>query len=64
MFGRLKWALQGRPKVKYQGYHCGCCGKWIKEEFSLPIYQSYGEWWDTWRLCLECAEGGKKNEVY
>lgn len=41
--------------LKYPGFHCGCCGKWVDEAFEIPEYQSADPWWDTWGLCNECA---------
>lgn len=58
LFARLKWIFQGRPTVRYRGYCCGCCGKWVEEEFCLPTYQALDEWFDTWGLCSKCKEGG------
>jgi len=61
----LKWLIEGRPHVTYEGYHCGCCGSWEDEEFSIPTYKSYGKWADTWGLCSKCREPEKeeiKNE--
>ena len=42
--------------IHYKGVHCGICGKWVKEPFEIPEYQSYGKWWDTWGLCEECIK--------
>jgi hypothetical protein len=47
----LLWMLRGRPYLRYDGYHCGCCGRWIDESFSIPEYKSCGRWWDTWGVC-------------
>jgi len=46
--------------IQYRGYHCGICGKWVNEPFSVPEYQSAGEWWDTWGMCNECIKIGKE----
>lgn len=56
----LKWILKGKPMITYPGYNCGCCGKWIEEEFSIPEYKSEGEYWDTIGLCKDqkvCVRG-------
>ncbi len=53
----LKWILKGKPIIKYEGYNCGCCGKWVNEKFSVPEYKSVGRWWDTWGLCDGCFNG-------
>ena len=50
MISWLKWLLSGRPYIEYPGYHCGCCGKWVDDPFSMPTYKSIGSW-DTWGLC-------------
>ena len=55
-FRWLKWYLKGKPMVQYRGYHCGICGKWVNEPFSVPEYQSAEEWWDTWGVCEECVK--------
>lgn len=57
MFKWLKWIIKGRLIIYYLGFNCGCCGKWVKEPFSIPEYRSSGEWWDTWGLCNECQKG-------
>ena len=49
----LTWKLKGCPVITYHGYHCGLCGKWVKEQFSIPTYKSSGKWWDTWGLCKD-----------
>lgn len=56
-FRWLRWLWDGKPVVTYPGYHCGCCGAWTWEKFSILTYKSYGEWWDMWGLCRdECEE--------
>ena len=55
---RFIWLLKGMPKVSYDGFHCGLCGKWVNQEFSIPAYRSYGRWADTIGICLNCAGGG------
>lgn len=42
------------PYIKYNGFHCGCCGTWIEEEFTVPKWDSAGWWWDTIGLCNGC----------
>ena len=54
-FRWLKWHLKGKSMIQYRGYHCGICGKWVNEPFSVSEYQSAGEWWDTWGMCNECV---------
>lgn len=54
----LKWIWNGKTYIKYAGFNCGCCGKWIKKKFKVPKYQSQGKWCDTWGLCEECANSG------
>ena len=57
MFFRwLSWLLNGKPMLKYDGYNCGLCGKWIVEEFFVPTWDSNGEWWDTWDICDKCMK--------
>lgn len=58
MFKWLKWIWKGKPVIKYPGYHCGCCGKWVDWEFFIPTYKSMGEWWDTWGICSQCCLDG------
>jgi len=50
---KLKWRLNGKPMLKYEGFHCGCCGKWWDIPFEIPEYKSCGSWWDGWGLCPE-----------
>ena len=57
----LKWLIKGRPHITYEGHHCGCCGHWTDEKFSIPTFQSCGKWWDTWGLCNTCIKGGKED---
>ena len=54
ILAKLRWLLKGRPYLRYPGYHCGCCGKWVEKSFSVPVYKSQGEWGDTWGLCEAC----------
>lgn len=58
---RHQWKRAGRPMVHYDGFHCGCCGRWHGIPFEIPLYESVGKQWDTWGLCPEgtgCASGG------
>lgn len=57
---KLWWKLFRKDYVYYDGYNCGLCGKWVNEKFQLPSYDSAGEWWDTWGMCEECAEAGRR----
>jgi len=50
---KLKWIKNGRPVIKYAGFHCGCCGRWWPIPFEIPEYDSAGKWWDTWGICPE-----------
>lgn len=56
----LKWVWKGKPYKKYSGFHCGCCGKYVKRKFKVPTYESNGDWADTWGLCDECGNGNNK----
>ena len=56
-FRWLIWKRNGQTTIKYPGFHCGCCGEYIKQEFEIPTYKSNGEWWDTWNLCDFCEHG-------
>lgn len=47
----IKWLSRGAPSIYYEGYHCGCCGKWWGIPFVVSEFDSAGEWWDTWGLC-------------
>jgi hypothetical protein len=51
MLSYIKWLLKGKPTVKYEGFHCGCCGRWNDIEVEIPEYLSEGKWWDTWGIC-------------
>ena len=54
LFRWLMWLLRGKPMLKYEGYHCGCCGRWVKEQFEIPTYRSDGRFADTIGLCKYC----------
>jgi len=62
IFDRLSWLLTGCPSVKYDHYWCGLCGRFWKESFTLPAYESYGKWADTWGLCP--SDKGCMKEYY
>jgi hypothetical protein len=47
----IAWLWKGKPVVIYNGYNCGCCGRWIEEKFSIPTYQSVDRYSDTIGLC-------------
>lgn len=53
----LRWLLNGKPVIEYEGCNCGCCRVWINESFVVPAYKSGGEWWDTWGICNSCLKG-------
>ena len=55
LFKWIKWKLLGSPIIQYLGFHCGCCGKYVREPFTVPTYKSDGSWMDTWGLCNECG---------
>lgn len=57
-FRWLHWHTSGKPYIKYSGFNCGCCGKWIKKKHKVRKYESRGQWADTWGLCDECALAG------
>jgi len=57
----ILWKLSGSKILIYNGYHCGCCGRWVKEVFKIPKYKSQGNYWDTWGLCPDCEKEGKKD---
>ena len=56
MFSYLLWIFKGRKYIEYNGYHCGCCGKWTEEKLRVPKYKSGGKWWDTWGFCDNCRK--------
>ncbi len=58
-FKWILWKLGGSKIFLYNGYHCGCCGKWVKEVFKIQKYKSQGDYWDTWDLCPDCEKEGK-----
>jgi len=62
LYRYLKWLIKGKPVVNYQGFNCGCCGEWIYENYSIPTYQSCGEWGDTWGLCDNCKGYGYEHK--
>jgi len=46
-----RWRRSGRPTITYDGFHCGCCGRWWGIPFEVRTIDSAGRWWDTWGLC-------------
>jgi len=58
----IKWLQEGKPMITYEGFHCGLCGRWEDEEFSIPKYKSDGEWWDTWGICSQCIKEYEENK--
>jgi hypothetical protein len=54
-FRWLYWLMSGKPCIEYSGFHCGCCGTWVTEEFTVPEYASCGKWADTWGICNPCV---------
>ena len=53
----LWWVIRGKPMVWYDGYNCGCCGKWVNRPMNVRDYQAYGWQSDTWGLCNSCVLG-------
>jgi len=51
MLRYLIWVIKRKKMIHYEGFHCGCCGKWNSIPFDIPEYKSSGDWWDTWGLC-------------
>ena len=49
----VRWLFTGRRMISYPGFMCSCCGKWVGGPFSIPEYESCGEWGDTIGLCEE-----------
>ena len=58
-FRYLKWTLFDKTYVIYDGFNCGCCGRYIKKKFKVPSYKA-DEWWDSWGLCENQEECIKK----
>lgn len=58
-FKWINWHTSGKPYIKYAGFHCGCCGKWVKQKFRIRKYQSAGQWADTWGVCDQCCENAE-----
>jgi len=50
-FRYLWWLIKKKTYIEYDGFNCGCCGRWWDKPFKVPTYKSNGEWWDTWGLC-------------
>lgn len=59
----IKWRIKGKPMIEYIGYHCGLCGRWIDEPFTIPEYRSYGKWCDTWGMCKKCERGERQTHL-
>lgn len=53
---KRKWIKEGKPMKKYEGSHCGCCGKWIAKPFEVPLWEA-NEFADGWGLCNSCSGG-------
>jgi len=43
--------LLSKELIYYDGFNCGCCGKWWNISFTVLKRKSQGEQWDTWGLC-------------
>ena len=56
MWAKIKWILDKRPVLTYEGFVCTHCKKWISSKFSIPTYKSDGRFWDTWRICQDCKK--------
>ena len=54
LFKWLIWLIKGKPYLTYPGFHCGLCGIYVKQKFTIPVYKSLGKWWDTWGICPRC----------
>ena len=50
-YQKRQWIKEGCPMIKYDGFHCGLCGKWVNKSFEIPKYKSLGKFWDTWGIC-------------
>lgn len=50
---KIKWYLQGKPMLEYEGVNCGACGRWLNAPISVPEWESNGKWWDTWGICAD-----------
>jgi hypothetical protein len=63
-FKWLKWKLEGSQMLSFPGKHCGCCGAWLNEPYTIPAYKSAAAdgWWDSWGLCKK-GEGCRKGEI-
>jgi len=51
MLPKLWWIIRGKPMQYYDGFHCGCCGKWIMQRMVVPDYLDIGL---PWGLCDDC----------
>jgi hypothetical protein len=52
----IKWIRSGKPMKTIPGWHCGCCGRWVKQEIKFPAYQSEHE--HNVSICCVCANPG------
>ena len=59
----IKWYIKGKSMIKYEGYHCGLCGRWEDETFEIPEYKSCGKWADTWGVCKKCEQGERQTHL-
>jgi hypothetical protein len=46
----IRWNLRGRPRVFITDQNCGCCGRLLITDFSIPSYQ-YDPYWSHWGIC-------------
>lgn len=52
----IAWIRLGKPMITYEGYHCGCCGTWVDEQFKIPTYKSTGTPMDDrLGICCRCT---------
>jgi len=56
LFAYIKWLLNDGRYVIIEGRHYGCCGKYYKEPYIIPVYQIGIA--DRWGLCFECRKMG------
>lgn len=59
----IKWHIRGKPMIKYEGSHCGLCGRWVDEPFTIREYKSQGKWADTWGICKKCERGERQTHL-
>ena len=60
-FTWLRWHHKGKPMIKYPGFNCGCCGKWVPDVITRS---DLGGFFSGWTLCEECihSSGETANE--